>query len=294
VGFVDEDGVERQEPLEGCAQHRFESGRPVRSFPSYRGQRNWPGWWWSATTGAHVGYESWLERDHAMALDFDADVVGFSAQPFWLFVHVDGQRRSHAPDFFARHRDGGATVVDCRPDHRIKPRDAAMFAATARACAEVGWSYRRFGALDEVLAANLRWLAGYRQARFANGFASPMSPPPVATRCWNGSTRSGDASLAHDRIPRRRHRHRPAGSGPASWGRVPIEDLVPSRPAPLTFRQVDREPQPPGTHSTWRTADRHRTQSPDSLRTDNRVASADDRRGHCMMMLSMGRRWYEI
>jgi len=102
-----------------------------------------------------------------MALDFDADVVGFSAQPFWLFVHVDGQRRSHAPDFFARHRDGGATVVDCRPDHRIKPRDAAVFAATARACAEVGWSYRRFGALDEVLAANLRWLAGYRQARFA-------------------------------------------------------------------------------------------------------------------------------
>jgi hypothetical protein len=43
VGFVDEDCVERQEPLEDCAQQGFESGPPVRTFPSFRGQRNWPG-----------------------------------------------------------------------------------------------------------------------------------------------------------------------------------------------------------------------------------------------------------
>ena len=27
---------------------------------------------------AHVGYESWLERDHAMLLDFDPEVTGFA------------------------------------------------------------------------------------------------------------------------------------------------------------------------------------------------------------------------
>jgi hypothetical protein len=167
VGFVDEDGVERQELLEDCAQQGFESGPPVRTFPSFRGQRNWPGWWWSATTSSHVGYESWLERDRAMALDFDDDVVAFAAQPFWLFLQVEGRRRSHAPDFFARHRDGAATVIDCRPDERIKPRDASMFDATARVCEDIGWSYRRVGALPEVEAMNLRWLAGYRQRRFA-------------------------------------------------------------------------------------------------------------------------------
>ena len=32
---------------------------------------------------AHVGFESWAERDVAMMLDFDPDVVGFSSQPFW-------------------------------------------------------------------------------------------------------------------------------------------------------------------------------------------------------------------
>ena len=108
VGFMDVDSVERQELIEDCAHRRFELGPPVRSFPSYRGQRNWPGWWWSATSGAHVGYESWLERDQAMSLDFSPDVVAFAAQPFWLFFPVDGQRRSHAVDVARlRRRDPG-------------------------------------------------------------------------------------------------------------------------------------------------------------------------------------------
>ena len=164
IGFVDAEGVERQELLADVADLRFEAGRPVRSFPSYRGQRNWPGWWWSATTGALVGCESWLERDHAMALDFDDGVVAFASQPFWLLMQVDGKLRSHAPDYFARHRDGSVTVLDCRPDDRIGPRDAAVFGQTARVCEQVGWSYRRAGALPAVEAANLRWLSGYRHA----------------------------------------------------------------------------------------------------------------------------------
>jgi hypothetical protein len=32
--------------------------------------------------GAHVGYESWLERHHLLALDFDANVVAIASQPF--------------------------------------------------------------------------------------------------------------------------------------------------------------------------------------------------------------------
>ena len=36
-----------------------------------------------------------------------------------------------------------------------------------RACALAGWDYQRIGALDPVLAANLRWLSGYRHPRYA-------------------------------------------------------------------------------------------------------------------------------
>lgn len=164
--FGDGDGRARREPLSACATVPFESGPAVRSFPSYRGQRNWPGLWWSATMAGHVGYESWLERDHAMLLDFDPEVTAFAAQPFWLLFRGEGSAaRSHAPDFFARRRDGTGLVLDCRPDERIRPPDAEAFAATERACELMGWEYRRVGAVEPILAENVRWLAGYRHPR---------------------------------------------------------------------------------------------------------------------------------
>ena len=59
---------------------------PVRGFASFRGQRNWPGWWWFSRTGEHVGYESWAERDVLMALDADPGVEVVASQPMWLHV----------------------------------------------------------------------------------------------------------------------------------------------------------------------------------------------------------------
>jgi hypothetical protein len=41
------------------------------------------GGWWAATTGSLVGYESWLERDWQMLLDFDSDVVGSAGSSGW-------------------------------------------------------------------------------------------------------------------------------------------------------------------------------------------------------------------
>lgn len=164
--FAGPGGLRHREPLERCWDVRFERVPPVRSFPSRRGQRHFPGLWWAATTGDHVGYESWLERDHVMMLDFDPAVVGFSSQPFQLVVGSPGARAvRHVPDFFARRDDGIGVVIDVRPDDRIGPKDAAVFAVTGEVCASVGWSYRRAGGLDPVLAGNVRWLAGYRHPR---------------------------------------------------------------------------------------------------------------------------------
>ncbi|WP_242433164.1 TnsA-like heteromeric transposase endonuclease subunit [Streptomyces sp. Root264] len=56
-------------------------------------------------------------------------------------------------------------VLDVRPDDRIEPEDVVKFAATATACAVVGWDFERVGVLDPALAANLRWLSGYRHPR---------------------------------------------------------------------------------------------------------------------------------
>ena len=168
VVFVDEAGAKQSGALEVLWSTGFEHVSPVRSFGSFRGQRSFQGSWWFATTGEHVGFESWVERDAVMLLDFDPDVVAVSSQPFCLRWAGQPGARRHVPDFFARLADGSAVVIDVRPDELVGADDAEVFAATQRACAAVGWGYRRVGVADAVLAANVRWLSGFRHRRCGN------------------------------------------------------------------------------------------------------------------------------
>lgn len=164
--YVQEGGTRRWEPLAACAAERFEETAPVRSFHWAKGAAHFPGSWWSSTTGEHVGFESWLERDHVMLMDFDPDITGIASQPFWLHWQDErGRPRRHAPDFFARRADGAAVVVDVRPDDRIPAKDAEVFRVTALACAWAGWEFRRAGTIDPVVRANVRWLSRYRHQR---------------------------------------------------------------------------------------------------------------------------------
>jgi hypothetical protein len=165
VEFVDESGERQRCSLASCHASPFERAAPVRSFPSLKGRANYLGLWWAATSARHVGFESWSERDVVMMLDFDPQVTAFASQPFWLRWH-DGQRaRRHAPDFFARRADGTGIVVDVRPDDLVDPAAAESFTVMAAACRAAGWEFRRTGGPPPVLAANVRWLAGYRHPR---------------------------------------------------------------------------------------------------------------------------------
>ncbi|MGH1556349.1 TnsA-like heteromeric transposase endonuclease subunit [Streptomyces sp. L7] len=164
--YVGAAGRRERGPLGRLWSVPFESVRPERRFSAFRGQGNWCGWYWSTTCGGHVGYESWLERDRLVLLDFDPRVMGMASQPFRLsWAGPEGKRMRHTPDFFVRRTDGTGLVVDVRPDERIEPRDAVKFAVTAAACSLVGWDFARVGVPDAVLMANVRWLAGYRHPR---------------------------------------------------------------------------------------------------------------------------------
>jgi hypothetical protein len=110
VVFVGATGDRCRGSLMSCWDMPFERARPVRALASPRGRASFAGLWWSATTGRHVGYESWVERDVAMMLDFDRRVTGFSSQPFWLCWPGERRSRRHAPDFSPagrRHGRGG-------------------------------------------------------------------------------------------------------------------------------------------------------------------------------------------
>ncbi|MGW2370622.1 TnsA-like heteromeric transposase endonuclease subunit [Streptomyces sp. NPDC001667] len=164
--YVSEAGARKRGPMKQLWPVRFESVRPERRFPAFRGQGDWCGWYWSATCGGHVGYESWLEQDRLVLLDFDPLVTGMASQPFRLsWMGPEGKRIRHTPDFFVRRADGTGLVVDVRPDERSEPRDAVKFAVTAAACSLVGWDFARVGTPDAALMANTRWLAGYRHPR---------------------------------------------------------------------------------------------------------------------------------
>ena len=166
VTWITPDAAEQSLPLGEAWSVPFECGLPVRRFMARKGQRHLSGLWWCATTSGHVGFESWLERDRLMLLDFDGSVSGIASQPLWLrWTGVDGRRVSHAPDYFVRRADGSGFVVDCRPVDRRPERDVAKFDATESACAQVGWEYQLLGAAEPIVAANARWLAGYRHPR---------------------------------------------------------------------------------------------------------------------------------
>jgi hypothetical protein len=166
VEFQVADGSWQWEPLSWCPGTRFEEALPARPFRFEKGLQSFAGWWYFATTGTHVGFESWLERDRLMLMDFDPAVRAVASQPFWLrWRDEDGRSRWHVPDFFACRHDGSAVVVDVRPDDRIPERDAQVCAVTAAACEVAGWEYQRAGVLDPVMAANVRWLARYRHRR---------------------------------------------------------------------------------------------------------------------------------
>ncbi|MFF4733960.1 TnsA-like heteromeric transposase endonuclease subunit [Streptomyces mirabilis] len=165
LSYVDAVRERRRRPLLDCVTARFEDVAPVRPFRWSRGERHFAGWYWSATTRQHVGFESWLERDRLLLMDFDPQVAGIASQPFWLHWHDGERERRHAPDYFVRRADGPVVVIDIRADERIEPKDAEAFEVTRLACAQAGWGFERVGTPEAVLLANVRWLSRYRHPR---------------------------------------------------------------------------------------------------------------------------------
>lgn len=166
VSFWSCDGEFVTEDLADAWVRPFERLAPVRRLVQFKGQRNFTGAWWCAKTGAHVGFESWVERDQLMLLDFAPEVVGIGSQPFAIDLQTASGPRRHVPDYFVRQVDGSVVVIDVRPDGLVGDDDV-VFEATAQACALVGWGYRRLGRPMAVLVENVRWLAGYRHPRCA-------------------------------------------------------------------------------------------------------------------------------
>src|SRR5947209_6549626 len=112
--YRDSDGRFVDTPLDRLPVDEVLAGLPVREFRSYKGRLRYSGWYWSATTGGHVVYESRLELARILLADQDSTVVSIAAQPL-LLEGFDGERtRRHVPDVMLGHADGTVTVVDVK------------------------------------------------------------------------------------------------------------------------------------------------------------------------------------
>lgn len=139
------------------------AGRPWRVFRWRQGQAHYSGWYWSATTGGHVVYESRLELARLLLADFDPRVTTIAAQPCLVTAPSGGRVRRHVPDFLLADRGGGVCVVNVKPaDQLAVPRVADALAWAGEVFAARGWRHEVWSGADPVLLANVRFLAGYR------------------------------------------------------------------------------------------------------------------------------------
>jgi hypothetical protein len=102
----------------------------------------------SLDSGGMASFESSLERDWLVALDFDPAIKSILEQPFSLQYMFEGKKRRYTPDVIAEFArpDGVETVV-----YEVKPREMlrvdwarhkAKFKAAIHYCRARGWRFK--------------------------------------------------------------------------------------------------------------------------------------------------------
>lgn len=174
---------------------------PWRTFRWYMDQRHYSGTYWSSTNTGHVIYESRLELARLMLADFDPWVTRIVAQPFLLTTVVNRRQRKHIPDFLLITNDVPA-VIDVKPAWQLeKPKVRFTLDWTRKLVESRGWRYEVWSEAPAVELQNVRFLAGYRNARLfdpallselrqmrlegktlGEAFDAPSSRPPALVR----------------------------------------------------------------------------------------------------------------
>jgi len=87
---------------------------PVRKIPTNR--RSMTGLIASRKNDRMTGFESSLERDFLLLLDFDRSVARYEEQPVRIeYADAAGRRRTYTPDVLVYYHDDPAVSVDTRP-----------------------------------------------------------------------------------------------------------------------------------------------------------------------------------
>lgn len=124
------------------------------------------------SSGNAAGFESSLERDWLICLDFDPDVELILEQPFSLNYEIDGSALRYTPDVLAqyRERNGSVPVVvfEVKPYEELRAEFAKYrqrFKQMVRHCRERGWRFKIVTERDirTPYLSNAKFLRKYRK-----------------------------------------------------------------------------------------------------------------------------------
>ena len=138
VHYKDRSGEWQKRRLADCGDLDPAELFPVRDPGARRGRIAIAGYLYYRSAELHVPFESSLERDVLLCLDFDRSVGALQAQPFEI---RDGDGEPICPDVFAQTVDG-PVVIEAKERKRLSSEAVrARLDRTAAACDVAGWRF---------------------------------------------------------------------------------------------------------------------------------------------------------
>ncbi|SDG25942.1 TnsA endonuclease C terminal [Limimonas halophila] len=182
--------------------------------------------------GRAVPFESSLERDLLVLLDFDEDVASVAAQPYTLsFAGPGGERRRYTPDFRVRRHSGPPTVYEVKYRQELRERWPDLkprFRAAARDARQRGL---RFEVVTEVEIRGPR----LENARFLRPYLDRRPDAGTESRLLDAMTQLGTAKpgdILNTAFPEHASR---SMALPSLWRLVALGRIAADLDAPLTM-----------------------------------------------------------
>ena len=160
---------------------------PVRASANYRKRGNRIGFFWFATTGRLLAFESMLERSILLDLDRDPTVSRVWTQPFRVDGFDSARDDMHVrpyPDFLVEYSDESLEIVEVKPERALQPpvtadfdddlkrfsraakrwqRTADNFVFLEGVAQSLGWDFSVRSELAPERRRNLEYLEPYRR-----------------------------------------------------------------------------------------------------------------------------------
>lgn len=158
------DGKRRRTiPLEKLRDSDLLNGYPVRRFQRNHNQSHKPGTIWLQTNQDLVGFESQHERGFAVLADFHPMVRHIASQPLTLVFRLDGEDRSHTPDYVVLCPGQCPLFVDVKlPDDAILEKWVRLHGRVAHLLASGGYGHLVWTGIHRRHLQNLGMLASAR------------------------------------------------------------------------------------------------------------------------------------